>query len=268
MSISDQTPNRESYAVILEEVPAAKKIAVFRVVRELLGLGLKDAKDLVESVPQLIVEGIPEESARIIEKRLIKAGGKALVVDHNLEGRSSEKTGLTSAQSPNYKPYAVVLEEVPAAKKIAVLRVVRELLGLGLKEAKDLIESVPKLIREGISKDSAKLIEKRLIDAGGKASIISSILEDRSFGIAKSISSQLPNYKPYAVILEEVPAAQKIAVLKVVRDLLQLDLKEAKDLIESVPKLIKEGISADSAKAIEARLIEAGGKASIVGRQS
>jgi large subunit ribosomal protein L7/L12 len=67
--------------------------------------------------------------------------------------------------------FDVVLEEVPADKKIAVLKAVRELTGLGLKEAKDLVESTPKSVKEGIAKGAAEEAQKALEAAGGKASI-------------------------------------------------------------------------------------------------
>ncbi|MCT7985530.1 50S ribosomal protein L7/L12 [Laspinema sp. A4] len=67
--------------------------------------------------------------------------------------------------------FDVILEEVPADKKIAVLKVVRALTGLGLKEAKDMVESAPKPIKEGIAKDAAEDAKKQLEEAGGKVSI-------------------------------------------------------------------------------------------------
>jgi large subunit ribosomal protein L7/L12 len=67
--------------------------------------------------------------------------------------------------------FDVVLEEVPADKKIAVLKVVRTLTGLGLKEAKDLVESTPKAVKEAISKDDAEAAKKELEEAGGKVAI-------------------------------------------------------------------------------------------------
>nr|UNJ16369.1 ribosomal protein L12 [Boldiaceae sp.] len=67
--------------------------------------------------------------------------------------------------------FDVLLEEVPADKKIAILKVVRSLTGLGLKEAKDLVESAPKAIKEGTSKDDADQIKKQLEEAGAKISI-------------------------------------------------------------------------------------------------
>ncbi|MBW4660194.1 MAG: 50S ribosomal protein L7/L12 [Drouetiella hepatica Uher 2000/2452] len=67
--------------------------------------------------------------------------------------------------------FDVVLEEVPADKKISVLKAVRELTGLGLKEAKDLVESTPKAVKEGIAKGPAEEAQKALEAAGGKVSI-------------------------------------------------------------------------------------------------
>jgi large subunit ribosomal protein L7/L12 len=67
--------------------------------------------------------------------------------------------------------FDVVLEEVPKDKKIAVLKIVRSLTGLGLKEAKELVESTPKPIKNGIAKDAAEDIKKQIEEAGGKVSL-------------------------------------------------------------------------------------------------
>ncbi len=67
--------------------------------------------------------------------------------------------------------FDVMLDEVPADKKIAILKVVRGLTGLGLKEAKALVESAPKQVQEGIPKDAAEEAKKQIEDAGGKASL-------------------------------------------------------------------------------------------------
>jgi len=67
--------------------------------------------------------------------------------------------------------FNLMLDEVPADKKIAVLKVVRSLTGLGLKEAKELVESAPKQIQEDMPKDSAQEAKKQIEDAGGKASL-------------------------------------------------------------------------------------------------
>ena len=67
--------------------------------------------------------------------------------------------------------FDVMLEEVPADKKIAILKVVRALTGLGLKEAKDLVEAAPKAVKEAIAKDAAEDAKKQLEEAGAKVSI-------------------------------------------------------------------------------------------------
>ena len=67
--------------------------------------------------------------------------------------------------------FNLMLDEVPSDKKIAVLKIVRSLTGLGLKEAKQLVESAPKQIQEDMAKDKAEEAKKQIEDAGGKASL-------------------------------------------------------------------------------------------------
>lgn len=66
---------------------------------------------------------------------------------------------------------SVILASVPADKKIAVLKEVRTLTGLGLKEAKDLVEAAPKAVKENIKKDEAEAIKKTLEAAGATVEI-------------------------------------------------------------------------------------------------
>ncbi|MEM9543502.1 MAG: 50S ribosomal protein L7/L12 [Cyanobacteria bacterium P01_E01_bin.42] len=67
--------------------------------------------------------------------------------------------------------FDVILTEFPGDKKIAVLKVVRAITGLGLKEAKEVVESVPKSLKEGVSKDDAEAIKKQLEETGAKVEI-------------------------------------------------------------------------------------------------
>jgi large subunit ribosomal protein L7/L12 len=67
--------------------------------------------------------------------------------------------------------FAVTLAEYPADKKVGVIKVIRELTGLGLKEAKDLVEGSPALVKEGVSKADVEVIKKKLEDAGAKVEI-------------------------------------------------------------------------------------------------
>lgn len=67
--------------------------------------------------------------------------------------------------------FTVMLEEVPADKKIAILKEVRAITGLGLKEAKDLVEAAPKAVKEAIAKDAAEELKKQLEAVGAKVSV-------------------------------------------------------------------------------------------------
>ncbi|AUT03651.1 50S ribosomal protein L7/L12 [Nostoc sp. CENA543] len=81
-------------------------------------------------------------------------------------------TAVAAAEPVEEKTeFDVILESVPADKKIAVLKVVREITGLGLKEAKDLVEAAPKAIKEAIAKEAAEDAKKRIEEAGGKVTV-------------------------------------------------------------------------------------------------
>jgi large subunit ribosomal protein L7/L12 len=67
--------------------------------------------------------------------------------------------------------FTVVLKEYPADKKVSVIKVVRELTGLGLKEAKDLVEAVPATVKEAVSKADSDTMKKKLEEAGAKVEI-------------------------------------------------------------------------------------------------
>jgi large subunit ribosomal protein L7/L12 len=67
--------------------------------------------------------------------------------------------------------FNVSLVSFPADKKINIIKVVREVTSLGLKEAKDLVESVPKPIKEGVNKDEAEAIRKKFDEVGAKVEI-------------------------------------------------------------------------------------------------
>ena len=67
--------------------------------------------------------------------------------------------------------FTVVLKEYPADKKVTVIKVIRELTGLGLKEAKDLVEGVPSTVKESVAKADTEIMKKKLEDAGAKVEI-------------------------------------------------------------------------------------------------
>jgi large subunit ribosomal protein L7/L12 len=67
--------------------------------------------------------------------------------------------------------FEITLSEVPADKKIAILKIVRTITGLGLKESKDIVDNVPKIVKEGVTKEESEKIKKELEEAGGKVII-------------------------------------------------------------------------------------------------
>ena len=78
--------------------------------------------------------------------------------------------GAAAAAVEEKTEFDVVLAEV-GAEKIKVIKVVREITGLGLKEAKELVDNAPKTIKEAISKDDAEALKKQLEEAGAKVEI-------------------------------------------------------------------------------------------------
>ncbi|MDZ8106911.1 MAG: 50S ribosomal protein L7/L12 [Nostoc sp. DedQUE12a] len=125
--------------------------ATDEILEKLKGLTLLEAAELVKQIEEAF--GV---SAAAPVGVAIAGPGPAAVAAEPVE----EKT-----------EFDVILESVPADKKIAVLKIVRELTGLGLKEAKDLVEAAPKPVKEGIAKDAAEDAKKRIEEAGGQVSI-------------------------------------------------------------------------------------------------
>jgi large subunit ribosomal protein L7/L12 len=122
------------------------------IVEKLKGLTLLEASELVKQIE----EAFGVSAAAPAGGMMMMAPGAAAAPAEEVE----EKT-----------EFDVVLEEVPADKKIAILKVVRTITGLGLKEAKDLVEAAPKAVKEGAAKGEAEDIKKQLEEAGGKASV-------------------------------------------------------------------------------------------------
>ena len=79
-AVAEEVEEKTSFNLMLDEVPADKKIAVLKVVRGLTGLGLKEAKELVESAPKQIKESLPKDAAEDVKSQIEAAGGKASLV--------------------------------------------------------------------------------------------------------------------------------------------------------------------------------------------
>ncbi len=99
-----------------------------------------------------------------------KWGVKAAPVAVAAAGAAPAAGGGGAAPAAEQTEFTVILKEA-GAKKIEVIKVVRELTQLGLKEAKDLVDGAPKNVKEGVSKADAESFKKKLEDAGAKVEI-------------------------------------------------------------------------------------------------
>jgi large subunit ribosomal protein L7/L12 len=124
-----------------------------QILEDLKTLTLIEVSDLVEKLEKTFNIDASQVSAGVV-----MAGAPVAAAPAAAEEAKSE--------------FDVILAEVPAAdKKLGVLKVVRTLTGLGLKEAKDLVESAPKPIKEKVSKAEADNLKKELEEAGGKITL-------------------------------------------------------------------------------------------------
>jgi large subunit ribosomal protein L7/L12 len=119
------------------------------ILEEIKGLTLLEAADLVKKMEETF--GVSAAAAAPV----VMAGGAAA----GGAGAAEEKT-----------EFNVVLTEV-GANKINVIKAVREVTSLGLKEAKDLVDGAPKTVKEGVGKDEAATIKKKFEEAGAKVEI-------------------------------------------------------------------------------------------------
>jgi large subunit ribosomal protein L7/L12 len=118
------------------------------ILEEIKGLTLLEASDLVKKMEEAF--GVSAAAATVVAGG---GGGAAAAAP------AEEKT-----------EFAVVLTEV-GGNKINVIKAVREVTSLGLKEAKDLVDGAPKTVKEGVSKDEAAAIKKKFEDAGAKVEV-------------------------------------------------------------------------------------------------
>jgi large subunit ribosomal protein L7/L12 len=96
------------------------------------------------------------------------AGGGGMMMAMPGAAAGGDAGGATAEEKTEFD---LVLESFPADKKIAVLKVVRGITGLGLKEAKDIVEAAPKVLKEGASKEDCEAAKKDLEEAGGVVSL-------------------------------------------------------------------------------------------------
>jgi len=126
------------------------------IIEELKGLTLLEAAELVKEIEKTFDVDASVSSVPMM-------GGFAptqAMPTGNVEEAAEEKTS-----------FEIVLTEVPAEKKIAILKIIRNVTGLGLKESKDIVDNVPKSVKEGATKEESDTIKKELEAAGAKVTI-------------------------------------------------------------------------------------------------
>jgi large subunit ribosomal protein L7/L12 len=121
-------------------------------------------EQLEESLSQLSVLEMSELKTRLENRWGVKAAAAAVAV-------AAAPAGAAAPAAAESTDFQVTLAEAPADKKIAVIKVVREVTGLGLKEAKDLVDTAPKVLKETAPKAEAEDIKKKLEAAGAKVTL-------------------------------------------------------------------------------------------------
>jgi len=121
------------------------------IIEEIKGLSLLEASQLVKGLEEAF--GVSAAAATVAVAAGAPAGG-----------------GAAAAPAEEKTEFNVVLTAV-GGNKIGVIKAVREITSLGLKEAKDLVEAAPKPIKEGVNKDEAEAIKKKFIEAGATVEI-------------------------------------------------------------------------------------------------
>lgn len=148
-----------TYAVELTAM-GPNKIQVIKVVKDRTGLGLKDSKDLVESAPKIVKTNLDRAAADALHAQLTTAGATAKILDN----------GVAVAPAAKAPGMSVTLVSC-GAKKIEVIKIIREVTGVSLKEARDLAEQTPSMIKFGLPAADAEALQKRLEAAGATAKV-------------------------------------------------------------------------------------------------
>lgn len=127
-----------------------------------------DVMELGDKIVKLTIGQAVQLRDYLKEKYKIEPAGGGVVMAAAPGGGGGAEAAAKPAEKTEF---TVQLDSYDAAKKINVIKVVRELTGLGLKEAKDLVEGAPKPVKENVSKDEAEKMKKTLEDGGAKVSL-------------------------------------------------------------------------------------------------
>lgn len=125
----------------------------------------KTIEQLAEDLSALSVLDMSKLKTMLEDKWGVKAASGAPMM---MAAAAAPAAGEAAAESTEFQ---VTLEETPADKKIGVIKVVREITGLGLKEAKDMVDGAPKVLKPSCNKAESEEISKKVAAAGGKATV-------------------------------------------------------------------------------------------------
>jgi large subunit ribosomal protein L7/L12 len=124
--------------------------------------------DLLEAIDKMTVLELSDFIKRFEERYGVTAAAPAAAAAAPAAAGSSD--GAAAAVVEEQTEFTATLTEI-GPNKIPVIKVVRELTGLGLKEAKDLVDAAPKAVKEGVTKDEADKIKAAIEEQGGKVEI-------------------------------------------------------------------------------------------------
>ncbi|MBS1556029.1 MAG: 50S ribosomal protein L7/L12 [Bacteroidota bacterium] len=125
---------------------------------------MADVKSLGDQLVELTVKEVNELASYLKETYGIEPAAAAVAV---AAGPAAGGGGAAAAEKTNFD---VVLKN-PGANKLQIVKLVKELTGLGLKEAKDMVDGAPKTIKEGLPKDEAENLKKQLTEAGAEVEL-------------------------------------------------------------------------------------------------
>ena len=122
-------------------------------------------EEMIKAIEEMTVLELSELVKALEEKFGVSAAAPAMAMP------MMGMPGAAAAPVEEEKTEFDVIYKAPGANKITVIKVVRELTGLGLKEAKDLVDTPPKPVKEGVSKEEAEEIKKKLVEAGAEVEV-------------------------------------------------------------------------------------------------
>jgi large subunit ribosomal protein L7/L12 len=120
---------------------------------------MSDLKVIAETLVNLTIKDVNELAKILKDEYGIEPAAAAVIVSGGGAEAAAEKTSFD------------VILTAAGASKLAVVKLVKDLTGLGLKEAKDLVDGAPKPVKEGVSKEEAETIKAQLIEAGAEVEV-------------------------------------------------------------------------------------------------